>query len=353
MRIDTMVKETNILARNSLTLLKLEIQQPGLVALLARAAREHRRVEEIYGRLLSRYVLGKSTLTDNLSLGLQKYFERNFFSILFLSIFISLKIPRERRLLYGVILHCVRAIVTCTDNILDNEQKGTVHLAPGNGNNVLDNTMLMLMSYGVMSSAVKAVAGDENTSDGIERALLDGMSSVAAAEGLAGRGSEMLKPDEGIKQVHEKIGGELLGLALVAPIKNEPGLERQLASASKGALNIGIALQMMDDVTDIEDDVVAHRVNLLASTVVFNGLDGKFSFDDVLKVVIAGGRSLEETFKHSKMALINAAVEKSLVGFDLLGRAAFPVGRREAVSVLKIIFHLRGFDTEWQNSNYG
>lgn len=45
------------------------------------------------------------------------------FSILFLSVYKALGIPQERRMMYGVINHCLRGLVTGTGNLLDNEYK--------------------------------------------------------------------------------------------------------------------------------------------------------------------------------------------------------------------------------------
>jgi len=86
--------------------------------------KEHRLVEEKIRHLLhktldERYIASrKPPRFDLLS-----YAKRNFFSILFLSIYRAIGIPEERRLNYGIINHSLRGIVTGADNLLDDEYK--------------------------------------------------------------------------------------------------------------------------------------------------------------------------------------------------------------------------------------
>ena len=52
------------------------------------------------------------------------------------------------------------------------------------------------------------------------------------------------------------------------------------------------------------------------------------------------------------MEVINQAIEKALEGFGYLTQSGYPVKRNQAISVLKIMFRLRGLENEWNKSAY-
>ncbi|MGZ4881858.1 MAG: hypothetical protein ACXV7G_12510, partial [Halobacteriota archaeon] len=79
--------------------------------------------EEEVRRLLRETLDERYIKRDAPQPGMLKYAQKNFFSILFLSIYRALNIPCSRRIMYGIMNHSIRGIVTGTDNILDDEYK--------------------------------------------------------------------------------------------------------------------------------------------------------------------------------------------------------------------------------------
>ena len=84
---------------------------------------EQKMAEEEVHRLLRETLDERYIKRDAPQPDIHKYAQKNFFSILFLSIYRALNIPCSRRIMYGIMNHSIRGIVTGTDNILDDEYK--------------------------------------------------------------------------------------------------------------------------------------------------------------------------------------------------------------------------------------
>jgi len=319
-----MIKNKLELLKKLSSILKISLNQPGLVMLLSSAQKEHRLVEERFEEMLSECECARKSVFPFKELNSIKYFEKNFFSILFLSIFKAVGIPEERIMNYGVILHALRIIITCTDNILDNENKGPVFLNAELDNPVLNNTMLSLLAHKVMGQAIREVSQDAETAARIEANILDSICSIGKGENVTKIDDVMPIPVEITNNVHMKIGGELLRLALIAPLENERELISELQHMESGILNIGIALQMLDDVTDAAEDLSNTKANYLASWIMYQSEDGIFSFDDLKEYADTSGQNFCTDFKRSVASVVNSAIEKALDGFDMLCSGGFP-----------------------------
>lgn len=335
-------------------ILTLGLKQSDLMLLLTQATKEHKEVENLYALMLDKFRCGANASYPNRKLNIFKYFERNFFSILFISIFITLQIPQKKRIDYGVIIHAIRTIVTCTDNILDKEQKGAVFLNFGLNSKVLDNVILLLLSQNILSQTVKSITKDDGTAVQIEKEILDSLGSIAKGENFTNAGDLDMppSPEDIIVKVHKKIGGELLRLALIAPIINETELHRQLRNIESGVLSLGIGLQMMDDVVDFEEDIKTNKTNLLASWIVHKGCDGPVTYNELRKTVKDCQSEIKNEFEVSRKAVINSAIGRAIDGFDKFGSGGYPIDSSGAVQIIKIMFKLRGLEAKWQTSNY-
>ena len=113
--------------RSSMTFLDRVFSGARVIGALARAAALLREVEEeLKEELQDVGDKPKALRFPHLELAPQAYWERNFFSILFVSIFQAIGIDDARVRDYAAIIHTVRGIVTATDNILDDEAKGAL-----------------------------------------------------------------------------------------------------------------------------------------------------------------------------------------------------------------------------------
>lgn len=348
-----MITGQNILFDKFSTFFSLGLKQPDLLFLLASSTREHKHVESMYKQMLGRFHSGENATFPNRDLNTFKYFEHNFFSILFLSLFKVLGIPTERRLNYGVIIHAIRTVVTCTDNILDNENKGAVFLNLGLNNTVLDNVILSLLSQNIVGRALKNISDDEDIAEQAEEQILDSLSSIAKGESLTAAGSldPLPEPEDIIENIHKKIGGELLRLALIAPLKNEIQLQPQLKLVESGILSIGIGLQMLDDVVDFQEDIIVNKTNLLASWIIYKE-DNGYTYQALKDIANSEETDVQNLFYTSQMEIINAAIGRALDGFDRFASVGYPINRAAAISVVKTMFKLRGLEKEWQKSNF-
>jgi len=347
-----MIKNKPGLVKKLSSLLKIGFNHPGLVMLLSSAQKEHRLVEDKFAEMLCECECAKNSVFPFKELNAVKYFEKNFFSILFLSIFKAVNIPEERIMNYGVILHALRTIITCTDNILDDENKGPVFLNAELDNPVLNNTMLSLLAHKVMGQAIREVSHDNETAAHIEAVILDSVCSIGKGENVTRIEGEMPVPEKITENVHMKIGGELLRLALIAPVENESGFNSELQYMESGVLEIGVALQILDDVTDAAEDLSNTKVNYLASWIMYHGEDGTFSFNDLKEYAEKKENNFCIDFSRSATSVVNEAIEKALDGFDMLCCGGFPITRVQAIGILKLMFGLRGLSGEWEMSKY-
>ena len=119
--------------------------------------------------------------------------------------------------------------------------------------------------------------------------------------------------------------------------------------AEKGILAIGVALQMLDDVVDLEEDLRAEKTNLLASWIIHHTQEITWP---QLRELETGGCFPAHRFESLRMEVINQAIEKALEGFGYLTQSGYPVKRNQAISILKIMFRLRGLENEWNKSAY-
>ena len=312
------------------------------------AAREHRRVEEMILSRLDELLDEKYIRPPGPRLGMTRYAQKNFFSILFLSVYKALGIPRERRLLYGVINHCLRGLVTGTDNLLDNEYKEMLPLNLPDGAIRFKSVMHILLFDRFLCRVIgqMAEAGmlDSRQVYSVHAALFKAMVPIGAEEAQEEGGvREILSPADIVNSVHMYKGGKLLCLAFVAPALLEQKRRDRLALAEQGIFSIGLALQIIDDLTDFYDDIRDFRHNYLVSVVQYEGTDEERSrLAGELAQRSGQGPAIEDVFRSSVGLVMERAIGEALQGFELLGRAGFPLARHHALRLIRRLFKLRG-----------
>jgi len=331
---------------------ELGLKSPRLIALLTQTASEYREVESAWESFLREFNFAHNAHFTNRTLSSTVYFEKNFFSILLLSILKSAQIPKYRRLKYGLLLQALRTIVTCTDNILDHEQKGAIQLETNLHNPVLDNVLLTLAAQKVLLCASCSLCSEPYGTERLQKRLLDSLFAVAQGESAASLlpGETYPIPDQIIETVHKKIGGQLLGLALVAPMENESEHRTALEPMEQGILAIGTALQMLDDITDIVEDWAVGKKNYLASWMMHH--PPVISMNALHDILTGDTSAVALKLGSNRIAAIDQAIAKSLEGFDLLHQGGYPVNHEQALILLRIMFRLRGLGADWEQSSY-
>jgi len=124
-------------------------------------------------------------------------------------------------------------------------------------------------------------------------------------------------------------------------------VERELAGplevADRGIYRIGIALQVIDDLTDFYDDIRDRRHNYLASSVRHEGSgEERRQLEALLGGEAPRRRSVREEYPSSVGRVMGRAIGEALAGFELLRSAGFGVDRRVALGLIRRLFWLRG-----------
>lgn len=330
-------------------LLTQVVRHPRVARALNRAAALHRQVEELFrDGLLAGCPGNLRPVFPHLDLPPAQYWQRSFFSILFLSVFESLGIPRQRIEDYGCVLHAVRGVVTATDNILDHEAKGAVLLA-GMPGDVLPNVMLILMQDRLLHEALMRLAPDEKTRAAAWRALAEALGAIADEESREESDVErVLQPGELVRHIHGYRGGRLLELAFVVPQTLEDERQESIWNARVAVHMIGLGLQALDDVTDLGQDTRERNHNLLRSWVVHFAPDGPQSPQAMEETPPDSLANPEVMFPRATGQVLCLATAMALEGFDMLHSNGYVMSRNAAEDIMGAMFKLRGLQHLWE-----
>jgi len=309
---------------------------------------QHRQVEEEFRRRLQDIGPRNAALSfPYLDLPPLEYWQKNFFSVLFLSVFEAVGIPKLHRDRYGLILHGVRGVVTATDNILDGEDNGPVRLDMKDGR-VLPNVLLILLQDGLIHQVFSELDADGATTRLAWSKLMSALAEIAEEESDDERATNSaLPPNELLRTVHCFRGGRLLELAFVVPEVMEPELADRLGAAKQAVHQIGLALQILDDVTDLSEDVERRNHNILRSWIVHRGTDGHFADEDLTAAPPADLATPERSFPEATAQVLSLAFDAALDGFDRLHQLGHVIDRASALSLIGALFRLRGLQHLW------
>ncbi len=240
------------------------------------SVKEHRLVEEEIFRQLDDFLPAPYIKPSSKTQKTLGYLQKNFFSTLFLAVYRAIGIPAERRLFYGVINHCLRGIVTGTDNLLDNEYKEMLPLGFADEAIRFKSVMHILLfdrflfQYPLLKKEILGLEPEQALI--LQKKLFAALVPIGAGEAREEQGVvQILPPAELLQSVHMYKGGKLLCLSFVAPRFLEQQLNGRLAVAEEGIFSIGLALQVIDDLTDFYEDTAARNHNYLASVIAYEG----------------------------------------------------------------------------------
>jgi len=284
---------------------------------------------------------------------LPAYFQRNLFSILFLAVYEHLGIPKSRRVLYAAINRCVRGVVTGADNILDDEYNQVFGFTglPDVSTKYL-SVITVLLSHAVFDDVLRQQedAGVMTQSQATEIKLGLALDLFAIGEEDAREGGgprRILKPEEVREKVHESKGAKLLALAMRAPRVVETDV-RALDIAEEAIRTVGMGLQMLDDLADIEEDVREGKDNYLVSYVHHRGSGRE---RDVLATVLDGdppAEAVEQSYPDSVPHIVRECRETAVSGLRKFNTLGEFLRERDALTLLKLLFLARGVGQLWK-----
>jgi hypothetical protein len=258
-----------------------------------------------------------------------------------------LNIPDERIRFYGIILHSIRGVVTASDNILDEEDKGAVRINIAMGN-ILPNIFLILLQQGVLIETLTKIVPDRTKREKAFGELMGALFDIASEESHEeGRVETVLSPENLLREIHRLRGGRLLELAFIVPEVTEENLAEDIQLARQSVHQIGLALQMMDDITDIYIDIKSRNHNFLRSWIIHKGPDGPMTDEQLLE------RSKEELaepakpFPKATCQVLELLVETAVKGFTGLEKIGYPINRHDALQLIGILFQIRGLSSMW------
>lgn len=258
----------------------------------------------------------KELQADFKNTGFKESFKRNFFTLLIIAILLESKISKKHIISYAKIITYLRQIVTSTDNIIDDENKGQIFIRSLK-NNMVSNSLVMLTCQNFLTKECLKI---NEGKDVAVKKIFDKIYLIAVSESLRDESQYLEYPSQKyiLEKIHSGIGGELLKISLVAPLVIEENIK--LKEYSKGIFEIGMSLQALDDFFDMEEDEKNRKINLLKSALLYSEKNEQIIKEEYLKKVS----------------------ENAYNGFKILENNGFPINKKEGKKVLKKLFELRG-----------
>lgn len=322
--------------------------RPRLLYKLLKALHRHRKMEkEFMVRMADSIKNSVQFEFPNIQMNTYNYFSKNVFTIFIISILDHLRITPSRQHLYCMITHLIRGIVTAADNMLDDEGKGAVVIKDMNGS-IVPNVSLILLQHSLLFQMISELTDDKTAIREITSELFRAMLEIGIEESSEeNRIEQVLPPEELLGSIHHYRGGKLLTLPFVAPLLIEKNIAGQLESFKRAMYKIGMAVQMLDDITDFSIDIKSRNHNLLRSIIVHD--KGKITTDNDLMTMVEN-TSVEPhvTFPGETRKVVNMAIESAMNGFDIMTQNGYPVDRSGAKILLKMLFEARKVGHLWE-----
>ncbi|UUV19785.1 hypothetical protein NRK67_10255 [Fusobacteria bacterium ZRK30] len=264
---------------------------------------------------------------------LKENFKKNFFSIFMLSLIELLETEREDMIKYGKCLFYLRGIITCTDNIIDDESKGVIFLN-GIDEKTTENTLLTLL---LQKNLEKIISELDIKDTGMSNAVLESVYLIAKSEGMRERSIYENYPDYNFisHKIHSGIGGELLKIGVLVPLYQEKNGE--FKDISRALYNLGLSLQGLDDICDMGEDFSAQKINLATSF-----------FMDRLKIDEETAAGLDILDTSVTEEYLQRIMSYSMESFNILEEIGYPINKKLGMKLLFHLFKIRGLEDLWK-----
>jgi hypothetical protein len=301
-----------------------DMEQIKDIGLIYRASKLHfNEVESVFNRIVcdltpkGMYRSSNSRIT---------HVYKNGFSIFFYALYLMAGMNEDERTLCGVINNSLRMIITGTDNILDDDDLHyLVNLRLQNSpvmTSVMDVILAeKIIAHVLLSAAEKGFITYEKAALS-QKALFHRLSEVGLNEAEEVQVQQVCyEPEEILEKVHHCKSGLLFTLPFVIPgvlFKDDPEKEKVISRIESGAYDFGIAVQILDDLADIGEDLSGEKPNYICSLIKSNS-DKEIS-DSLLKKLssTAKGRICDLIKEDSKIGetermIISDSIAKALL----------------------------------------
>lgn len=309
--------------------------------LIKNAYKNHKEVENSIKNRLKNLTFSKNIYFVSKNQSFVDNYKQNFFTFLMLSILDSVGTKKGRLLKYGELIFCLRAIITATDNIIDDEKKGVIFIDKVS-NKTVENTLLILLMQNIMRDVLEEL--DEGKSSSHMTFILNKIYSIAESESLRDVKLYEEYPKENYitNSIHRGIGGELLQLSLWIPGLIEKN--HILDKYSKALFYIGMSLQSLDDLCDMEEDYESGKINLATAGLKYN------YYDNIDELFSKDTAKLIEKFPEFYSNYVAVCVDQAMCGFRQFAKCGYPIKEKEALVLLEYLFELRGIKELWDIS---
>lgn len=277
------------------------------------------------------------------------FLQNHFFLILFHSIFKAIGCSEINLRFYSRINFCIKGIVTAGDNIFDDETKDLISLDVGNNGSRFKSILQLLcfdrLIYRVCDDEIRDGWLSRKKTMLIQKEILNRLIYIGKLEGSEENGvDEILPVDEMIEKVHRVRGGALFSLAFIAPMIIEgDGIRDRLEVAENAVRKLGIAFQIVDDLTDFEFDLSRRSHNILCAAATYNE-DEKVR--SAIKKLLNGKKPepnmVEGIFSDSARKVLKRAEEEGKKAFDQLAGLGFWFPPEHSSDVIRAIVGIEG-----------
>ena len=239
----------------------------------------------------------------------------------------------------GLIIHAIRNVITNTDNIIDNENNGNLNIKKLE-HPVLKNIMALLIANEILDLELSKICKNENIKK-IKENIVKSIYEIAKGEEIREiKNKKIMNYRDVIDKIHTKIGGELLAISMVVP--EELYKTEKIFIFKKALFEIGLSLQLLDDIVDIKEDYYANTQNAFYSYLMDNNIE-----HSKIKIFVEDDKTCEDIEKLYEK-LIEKSINQGLIGFEMFEKNGLEVGYKEGVSLMKFMFKNRGMKKEWK-----
>lgn len=320
-------------------MVKIFFKEPKLLMLFQKSGKIFLEIEKEIEESFEKYSFKDKVIFGSHKKSFTENFKKNFFSILMISILHECLTDKEKVISYGKVIAYLRGIITATDNMIDNENKGNINLKEPKSL-IVRNSLLLLILQQELTLEIKNISLEKNSGE-----IFDKIFNIAQAESLReeSQSEEYPQVDYILDRIHSGIGGELLDLSLEVPKSIEKN--EKLETYAQGLFEIGMALQALDDICDIEEDMKSEKVNYATSYLIYN-LNWKK--ESILKKLERG-----EEIEDELVPLLDLSIDRAVKGFSIMKSAGYPIGKTDTIKLLEVLFQIRGLEKCWKKSKYG
>ncbi len=206
----------------------------------------------------------------------------NMHSIFFYSIYESLGFTELQRKFCGILNNCLRLIITGADNLLDGDDNHYLEFLKIKKSRIMKSVFDLLLAEKIICSILADYAYTHNLFNPsniieIQSEIFKQLTGSGINEAEETQLSQLKStPEEIISLVHHFKSGKLFTMPFIAAkaIVNNP----KLIKTESAIYDFGIAVQLLDDISDISEDYSGNKPNYILSLFrrdkILNDFDG-------------------------------------------------------------------------------